>query len=793
MKTNRLLSALLAVMMVISMMACIAVPAMAIGTLPDDAVSVTTVTAAETGAQNYKIETITDLVHMAQYIAAFDRDDTIYLANDIDAADYPGGKEAFSTAYSAHSGTANLLASFDGLGHTISNYTATRSLFGNFSPRDNGYLKNFTMENADVVVNSYAGLVLYKPDGVANGATTIIENVHVRNSSSESTSGNPASVFGYLNTSNTKSLTIRNCSVVGVTITSTSAYGTGVVLGAARTNATLLMENVLVVGCTLNNAGKGSEGGGFIVGDTRSNVTTADDNNATIFKNVGIFNNKTVLSKDAVAGTGAALLTNGFGNKAASVARNISIDGVYAANNKIQLNDNSLVDYDRLITFGKNKGTNLTSAANYKTDTATYVMVKYNDASTATAADPASIVPTYNALQGLADLNASAAYDNWVIDANGNLTVTAEAAVAPIAVSFIDGSVTTTYYTAVNGKIAVKADLTPVTENDFAALNDATWAKVDEVDASVVADWADVTFTADATYHKLTAVANGDKTHNVVCDVCVDHDKNNIACTEERDEENSVALGYFNKQTDAYKCPVCGHSWSTTDENGTYAAPYTIALDNDAYSAVGTEVKLNIAAKADADISAMKLSLTVSEYLDYVDYAPSAGYMVTVNEKADGTLRVILAKENGTLLTASDVATLTFVTKALPAGTDHTTLTVDATLVETVVGTGDATAKKEALTKTASTTAEFSVFTFVAGDVDDNDEVDLLDAVLMIQKLNGTIGPDQGAAFQLIAADVNNSGAFDTADIVLMLQYCTGFEVELENATQEPTFVAVGA
>ena len=33
-------------------------------------------------------------------------------------------------------------------------------------------------------------------------------------------------------------------------------------------------------------------------------------------------------------------------------------------------------------------------------------------------------------------------------------------------------------------------------------------------------------------------------------------------------------------------------------------------------------------------------------------------------------------------------------------------------------------------------------------DVDDNDEVDLLDAVLMIQKLNGTIGPDQGAAFQ---------------------------------------------
>ena len=787
MKTNRLLSALLAVMMVISMMACIAVPAMAIGTLPDDAVSVTTVTAAVEGAQNYKIETIADLVHLAQYVAAFDRDDTIYLANDIDAADYPGGKEAFSTAYSAYVGTSNFLPCFDGLGHTIYNYTATRALFGNYSPRNNGYLKNLTLEGASAATSGHQGLILYKPEAAANNNSTLFENIHVRNSEVSSTSGNSASIFGYLNTGNTKHFTFRNCSAVNVEVTSSSTYGAGVLLGRGRTSGVLLMENILVVGCTLNNAGKGTEGGGFVVGDvTADNVTAA----ASTFKNVGVFNNVKVLPEGTAADNGAAILTTAYG-KSASTVQPISIDGIYAANNKIKLNNNSLVDHDRLINQGKNS-VNLTSYTNYKSDAATSVM-KNSTGTTSTAAAAGTVVPTYNALQGLADLNASAAYDNWVIDANGNLTVTAEAAVAPIAVSFIDGSVTTTYYTAVNGKIAVKADLTPVTENDFAALNDATWAKVDEVDASVVADWADVTFTADATYHKLTAVANGDKTHNVVCDVCVDHDKNNVACTEERDEENSVALGYFNKQTDAYKCPVCGHSWSTTDENGTYAAPYTIALDNDAYSAVGTEVKLNIAAKADADISAMKLSLTVSEYLDYVDYAPSAGYMVTVNEKADGTLRVILAKENGTLLTASDVATLTFVTKALPAGTDHTTLTVDATLTEAVVGTGDATAKKEALTKTASTTAEFSVFTFVAGDVDDNDEVDLLDAVLMIQKLNGTIGPDQGAAFQLIAADVNNSGAFDTADIVLMLQYCTGFEVELENATQEPTFVAVGA
>ncbi len=500
------ISALLAVMMVISMMACIVVPVAAEEyTLPNDAVNVSTVAAVESGAQNYKMESIADLVYVMNHASYFDVNDTIYLANDIDTEDYEGGSAAFKTAYEAATctGTSYFYPSIDGLGHTIYNYHANRSVFANHSPRNNGFIKNISFVNAEAATTGHQGLVVYRPElSVKNGATTIMENIHVKNAKISSSSGNSASVFGYINTGDIKNITIRNCSVINTEVTSTSEYGVGILVGRGRTDGVLTLENILVAGCTLNNSGRAKEGGGLIVGDT---VQDDPSTGSATYTNIGIFNNTTVLTKSTlgtIETSGAAVLTNVYGKESTSDASKVTINGIYAAGNKVQQYDGSVVPFDRILTSGKNKGANLLGYSNIKTDGIANVMVKGSGSTSLIAADSSTMDASYTMWKtGLADAG-------WGIDTTGNFTYLAANEKAPVAVSFTVDSETTTYYTDVNGNLRVTVDENglPVLADTaaIAALSTSDWKATNGEAVNAGADWTKVVVDEDTAYNEVT-------------------------------------------------------------------------------------------------------------------------------------------------------------------------------------------------------------------------------------------------------------------------------------------------
>ena len=128
------ISALLAVMMVISMMACIVVPVAAEEyTLPKDAVHIDDITALNTEGRNIYIESAKDLVTLATKQAGklLHLTDVVYLKNDIDVSTYKGadGTNTFAADYAAMTYGKSGVFSIDGLGHVISNWNDTQGMF----------------------------------------------------------------------------------------------------------------------------------------------------------------------------------------------------------------------------------------------------------------------------------------------------------------------------------------------------------------------------------------------------------------------------------------------------------------------------------------------------------------------------------------------------------------------------------------------------------------------------------------------------------------------------------------
>ena len=173
------------------------------------------------------------------------------LATLVEEKTVPDSAVIHQTADLDLSGYANLrigvaapfAATYDGGSYTIRNYKITDGAnYTALFPKFSGTLKNLIVENASVRANTYSGVVV----GNVFGTQSLVENVHVKNSTFEKTANGygGAIIVGQAN-SNTDAFTVRNCTVSGCSITESptaTSYNAGFVVGKSR-NAGGLIEN----------------------------------------------------------------------------------------------------------------------------------------------------------------------------------------------------------------------------------------------------------------------------------------------------------------------------------------------------------------------------------------------------------------------------------------------------------------------------------------------------------------------------------------------------------------------
>ena len=185
--------------------------------------------------------------------------DTIYLAADLDIADYPGGAEAFAADYDSFYGGgradryATTFINFDGMGHTITGFTDDFAFINYMG----GTLKNLTL--VDPVVNATTGYESIVLHGVEEGGV-IMENVHVVGGTFNSSAASVGGILMGMASNGNRCFKAYDCSVIDCTINATYAGSQymGLVGGLIASPASgyptdcVTLDNVIVQGCTIN-------------------------------------------------------------------------------------------------------------------------------------------------------------------------------------------------------------------------------------------------------------------------------------------------------------------------------------------------------------------------------------------------------------------------------------------------------------------------------------------------------------------------------------------------------------
>lgn len=154
---------------------------------------------------------------------------------------------------------------FDGQGHTVSGLQMINDQISDYAFIKSwvGLIKNLNFDNCNV--KGYGRNAI-----VAANTYTSIENVHVSNSSVESTFWSAGIIAGHFNSGNIKNCSATNCSVK-------SNGGTGIIVGVLNESAgTRIFEDCKVAGCTVNNTGVYGEDycGAFVCGVININDST---------------------------------------------------------------------------------------------------------------------------------------------------------------------------------------------------------------------------------------------------------------------------------------------------------------------------------------------------------------------------------------------------------------------------------------------------------------------------------------------------------------------------------------
>ncbi|MBQ7934811.1 MAG: hypothetical protein IJ333_00455, partial [Clostridia bacterium] len=287
-KSMKWISALTAVMLILSMLTVIILPASAGGVDTEALDPVTVATEADTATdarKDYKIASLSDLLYAAANPTYFGVGDVIYLTADLDISEYEGD---FATDFLNFDPAGDLKADFDadfnGMGHTISHYTEAIAFFNG---RVNGVIRDLVFDQATVTAGSTQSSIIMRT--TEDGAT--LDNVHIKNSTLTTANQTYTGAMVSFVQNGNKSLTIRNCSIVNTHVASTysGAYAAGLFMGRYRTGNTLTMENCVAVNSSVSGTTATSNGSGLVVGDVHYKASN-DVGTSAVFDNIGVFN-----------------------------------------------------------------------------------------------------------------------------------------------------------------------------------------------------------------------------------------------------------------------------------------------------------------------------------------------------------------------------------------------------------------------------------------------------------------------------------------------------------------------
>ncbi len=514
MKKKNGISALLAIVMVISMMTCFAMPAAAEGPSQEelDAMPRASEALKNDSVTAYKIDSVDELIKAASaefvgtkvsvsadslsasgatnnihekfYDTGFDRGDlstynVIYITCDLDIAAWQAenpGRD-FAEEYDGFNANDNYYTTpsfvLDGLGHTVKGFEDTEAFIAGNAL---GMIKNLNMVDCHVVA---APRTQYSPAVVCKGAEiggVSFENVHLVNCSLVSPVSGCGLFIAYPNKIN-RNVSFENCSIVDSSLECTAADAFGVGLYVGRWGGTTFTaENCVAVGNTV----------------TIADPVATTTGNSLLFGHINSSQKPTVTINNIVAAnntfaapviSAAGILTT-IGNAASG---NVTVTNVFAAGNVSSADTHgATVPMENLVVNTNNKvGT--TSITSCVTDANVAMLMSKSGASGTTVAN-SSGVEGYNAGAAVAALNNATDSFDWVIDLQGNPVPAASGQTLPVTVTF--GG--TPFATDVTGKLALS-------EGDLAYLKSTNWVSGDTVYAAGY-DWSNERYTAAATY-----------------------------------------------------------------------------------------------------------------------------------------------------------------------------------------------------------------------------------------------------------------------------------------------------
>ncbi len=372
MNKQRWLAALGAIILLLAMLSTIVLPALAQGAtlLP---VTAATQPDTDTDApQAYGIASVEDLIYAGANPTYFGNGDTLCLTKDLNIKQYSGDFAADFLNFDPD-GTleTDLLADFDGLGHTIYNYKESLPLING---RANGVIRNLIFEAAEVQAGATQSAILARTTELG----ILLENVHIRHSKLTTQNDAYCGALIAFAQNNNKRVVIRNCSIIDTHISTTYNGGTlgiGLMIGRYRTGSTLFVQNCLAVNSSLSGITATTNGGGLLVGDVSKKAANGQETYG-IFNNVGIIN-------CSIKNYGSGSLAHAIVTAARDGAT-VKATGIFATGNKISAQAAQATATNALTNlFYQFSGSTVDLDQNYKVDPGVTKIWQSNNTATA--------------------------------------------------------------------------------------------------------------------------------------------------------------------------------------------------------------------------------------------------------------------------------------------------------------------------------------------------------------------------------------------------------------------------
>lgn len=708
----------------------------------------------------------------------------------------------WSWGYSALRGYNVMCFTFDGLGHTISNYYDTHPFFrGMFM----GVLKNLNFDNAYVDAQPLKDYGYYMSSVIAGGVNvpatigwtlndyaSTMDNVHVINSTVKSYPGAKAvGIFYSESNKGEGTVNIKNSSIINCTIDCDQAYadnaGVGLVCGYLNTKVDI--QNSLFLNNVIDHQENFRYKNGMLLGNTNRN-----GNLDYGFENVAIVGNKVIAPN--VGDATIVQASNDYG-------KGVTATNLYVADNVCATAaDGAEAPMEVLFNFhGEAKNFIEPTFSNVIVDSGVTTLMQ-NDAGTSVSADPAAADDTIDEGTAAGRLNATlpqgAMY--WALRKDGSPTTTASVEGLPHNITFIVDA---------NNQFTVQTDYEQAVIADaetlvFLGMNE--WDAAEGKNAQPGTDWATKQNPADNTYtlipHDVTYTPNENGTHTAYCNTCEDEIHNGThSCVDTAPTGVFVDGGYYDKAIWEYTCMACGNVLEEVDDAATdlLPAPYAVEFEKDLYSNIDETVSVTFTAPADANLVAFTAIVTFDpKVLTYKDCAPTdPAYACIVNaaEAATGKLVVSVPSLDGTILTDAE-AVLTFAFNPFAGGdTSVDAINIQSELISALVYSDEEGTQERIADVVKTTSEDVATVIFVEpnvlpGDVDNNGAVELLDAVIMLEKISGQIHESQdGNFFFIMASDVNNDGYTDRVDADLIMDYIVDGYTELVSCDVLPEVI----